>query len=141
MASVDHTEYFDCKVSDFFKVIQDCESYSEFLADVKSCKILEDHGSRKIVEYKISVVKTFTYINEHIEEEPNRLSFRFLEGDLFKTMEGSWDLKEESGKTRADYRISASFGLFIPGAMTKKVIGANLPAMMRAYQQRVSEKL
>lgn len=141
MASVNHSEYFNCSLEQLFQVIQDCESYSEFLSDVKSCRILEDHGHRKIVEYKISVVKTFTYINEHIEEAPHRLSFRFLEGDLFKSMEGSWQLSEESGRTRADYKISAQFGLFVPGGMTKKVIGANLPSMMRSYQKRVAETL
>ena len=139
MAEVRHTEIFDCTPEQFFSVIADCEKYPEFLSDVKSCKIVNDGDGKKEVEYQISVIKTFTYVNEHKEDAPHSLKFRFLNGDLFKMMEGSWTLEAQGGKTKVEYFVKASFGLFVPGAMTKKVIGANLPAMMKAYHRRIQQ--
>ena len=139
MADVRHTEIFDCKPEQFFKLIQDYENYSEFLKDVKSCKVVEDAGERKKVEFNISIVKNFKYTSEHIERFPQEMSWKFLEGDLFKSMSGHWRLQEEGGKTKAEYYVEASFGLLVPKAMIKSVLSANLPAMMKAYHQRVEE--
>ena len=139
MAEVNHTEVFNCTPEQFYSILVDCEKYPDFLSDVHGCKIIKDEGERKEVEYKISVVKTFSYLNEHIEKPPFELEFRFLKGDVFKSMSGHWKLEAEGEKTKAHYRIEASFGMFVPGPMAKKVIGANLPSLMKSYHRRVSE--
>ena len=139
MAEVRHTEIFDCTPEQFFSVVYDCEKYSEFLSEVQSCKILKDDGGSKDVEYKISVIKTFTYINKHTENAPHSLKFHYLSGDLFKSMEGGWDIQPHGEQTKVEYTVRASFGLFVPGGMTKKVIGANLPAMMKSYHKRIQQ--
>ena len=139
MAHVNHTEVFNCKPEQFYSILVDCEKYPDFLTEMESCKIVKAEGDRKEVEYKVSVVKTFTYRNEHIENAPNELKFRFIDGDLFKSMNGSWKLENDGGKTKAHYQVEASFGMFVPGAMAKKMISANLPGMMKAYHKRVSQ--
>lgn len=139
MADVKHIEVFDCTVEQFFDLLVDYESYPEFLDEVQSCKVLSDENGVKTVEYKVSVVKSFRYVNEHREERPNLVSWKFVEGDLFKTMKGHWKLSDENGKTRAEYFVDASFGLFVPKMMTKKVLSVNLPAMMKSYHGRVAK--
>jgi coenzyme Q-binding protein COQ10 len=139
MQEVRHVETFNCSPQEFFNIIKDYEKYPEFLKEVKACKVIEDKGSEKIVEYKISVVKEITYINQQFEKEPQTIHWKFLRGDLFKQMEGGWKLDEENGKTKATYIIRADFALFVPSMFVKTALSANLPAMMKAYHQRVKE--
>ncbi len=139
MAEVRHTEIFNCSPEQFFEILIDYQKYPEFLKEVKEVKVLEDEGDTKKVEFKISVVKTFTYTNEQKEVRPNEVSWRFLNGDLFKKMDGHWKLSDENGKTKAEYFVEGQFGMFVPKTMTKTVISANLPAMMKAYHNRVAE--
>ena len=139
MAEVKHTEIFACTPDQFFDIISEYAKYPEFLSEVKDCKVIEDSGVVKKVEFKISIIKNFRYLNEHREERPKKLSWKFIEGDLFKTMNGYWELSEENGKTKAVYFVEATFGLFVPKKMTEKALSVNLPAMMKAYHGRVRE--
>jgi ribosome-associated toxin RatA of RatAB toxin-antitoxin module len=139
MAEVRHTEVFNCSPEQFFEILIDYKNYPQFLNEVKEVNVLEDQGDTKKVEFKISVIKSLTYVNEQKESRPNEVSWRFLKGDLFKSMNGHWKLSEEEGKTKAEYFVEAQFGMFVPKSMTKTVISANLPAMMKAYHKRVAE--
>lgn len=139
MAEVNHTEVFSCTPEEFFAILQDYEKYPEFLKDVRSCKVLEDKGQEKLVEYKISVVKDIAYVNKQIEKAPTDVKWTFVRGDLFKSMSGSWHLENVGGKTKATYTIAAEFGMFVPGMIIRGVLSANLPAMMQSYHKRVKD--
>jgi len=139
MAEVKHTEIFNCTPEQFFDLLIDYNQYSDFLSDVKSCKVIEEKPESKIVEYQISVIKTFKYYNEHKETRPNEIRWKFIKGDLFKSMSGYWKLSEQNGKTKADYFVEAQFGLFVPSTFTKTALSINLPAMMKSYHQRVKQ--
>jgi len=81
MASAQHEETFNCTVDEFYKIISDYEKYPEFLQEVKHCKVIKTDGSRKLVEFKISVLKTFTYQTESVSRStrsmrPSPFSFR-----------------------------------------------------------------
>ena len=132
-------ETFNCSPQEFFDIIKDYARYPEFLKDVKSCRVIEDKGSEKLVEYKISIVKEITYVNQHFEKEPSTIHWKFVRGDLFKSMEGGWKLDEAGGKTKATYILRGEFSLFVPGMLVKTALAANLPSMMKAYHQRVKE--
>ena len=139
MAEVNHQETFDCTPQQFFDLLKDYESYPKFLNEVTSCRIVEDNGNEKMVEYKVSVVKSITYINKQTETAPNEISWEFVKGDLFKKMKGHWKLEDVGGKTKASYHISAEFGMFVPKMIVKTALSANLPLMMKAHHKRVKE--
>jgi coenzyme Q-binding protein COQ10 len=140
MAAASTTETFPCTPEQFFAIVADYEKYSEFLSEVKSCKIIRTDGRKKLVEFQVSVMKTFTYRLWITEEKPNRLSWTLDSGDLFKTSVGSWELNEVDGKTQAKYAVDATFKIFVPGPIAKALVNVNLPNMMNAYKQRVKLK-
>lgn len=137
MASASATEVFNCSVPEFFKVISDYPSYSQFLSEVKSCTVTKVEGHRKLVEYSVSVIKTFKYSLWMTEAEPNSIVWEFAGGDIFKTMKGSWRLEDQAGKCKATYSVEATFGMFVPGPITKALLDVNLPNMMSAYHKRI----
>lgn len=136
-----HTEVFNCTPPEFYKIVSDYESYPQFLQEVKGCKVLKTEGNKKLVELKVSVVKSFAYQLWMSETEPTSIVWQFASGDIFKTNDGSWKLEEmPGGKTKATYSVDATFGVFVPGMITKALVSVNLPTMMAAYHKRVKEK-
>lgn len=139
MASASTTEVFNCTPEEFFRIVTDYEKYPEFLQEVKGCKILKTEGQRKLVEYSVSVVKSFKYSLWMTEKEPGLVSWEFAGGDIFKTSTGSWKMEEEGGKCRATYSVEATFNLFVPGPIAKALVSVNLPNMMSSYHKRVAQ--
>lgn len=139
MATAETTEVFNCSVEEFYKIITDYPRYSEFLSEVKECKVLKDEGNRKLVEYAISVIKTFTYSLWMTENGENEVKWVLASGNLFKESSGFWRLEDEAGKCRATYHVDAKFNVFVPGPVAKALVNVNLPTMMSSYHKRVNE--
>ncbi|MGE0763326.1 MAG: type II toxin-antitoxin system RatA family toxin [Bdellovibrionales bacterium] len=137
MAGAQATEVFNCTVPEFYQIISDYEKYPEFLAEVKECKIIERRENQKLVEFHVSMIKTFSYRLWMTEKAPESVSWVLDSGDLFKVSSGSWDLKEEAGRTRATYNVDAKFKVFVPGPVAKALVNVNLPNMMSSYHKRV----
>lgn len=140
MAAASTTEIFPCTPDQFFSIVSDYEKYPEFLSEVRECKVIEKKGKSHLVEFKVNVIKNFTYRMWITEEKPKRLSWKLDSGDLFKTSEGSWELKDVDGKTEAKYSVEATFKVFVPGPVAKALVNVNLPNMMKAYHQVVKKK-
>lgn len=139
MAAANATEVFNCSVEEFYKIVTDYENYPKFLDEVKACRVIERKDNKVLVEYTINVIKNFSYSLWMDHSKPNEVHWTLGKGDLFKESKGHWILKDEAGKTRADYAIEAKFSLFVPGPITKALISVNLPNMMSAFKKRVTE--
>jgi coenzyme Q-binding protein COQ10 len=140
LASAETTAVFDCTPDQFFRIISDYAQYPTFLNEVKDCQVLKTEGQRKLVEYKVSVIKTFAYRLWMVEEAGRKITWSLDSGDIFKTSNGLWELSEAPGhKTTARYWVEATFSLFVPGPITKALVNANLPGMVAAYKKRVKE--
>lgn len=140
MAAAETTESFPCTVEQFYSIISDYEKYPEFLSEVKSCRVIESKGDKKLVEFQVSVIKTFTYRLWMTEQPGKGISWVLDSGDVFKTSIGSWNLQNISGKTQAKYKVDATFKIFVPGPVAKALVNVNLPNMMKAYHSRVKAK-
>lgn len=139
MAKASTTEIFKCTPEQFFKIIADYEKYHEFLSEIKSCKIIKTEGNRKLVEYSVSLVKTFKYQLWMTESPPDSITWEFASGDIFKTSSGAWKLEDQAGKCRASYAVNATFSLFVPSMIANGLVSVNLPNMISSYHKRVSE--
>ncbi len=137
MAAATTTEIFSCTPDQFYKIVSDYEKYSEFLPEVKQCRVLETKGSKKLVEYQVSMIKTFTYRLWITECAPFKVEWTYESGDIFKTLKGSWEIQDLNGKSQVKYSVDATFKIFVPGPVAKALVNTNLPNMMKAYQQRV----
>lgn len=133
------TEVFNCSPTEFFAIISDYEKYPEFLAEVKEMKVLKAEGAKKLVEYKVMVLKTFVYRLWMTELAPQRIDWELDGGDLFKSTRGSWVLEESQGKTKATYSVEGEFKIFVPGPVAKGLLQGSLPNMMKSYRERVKK--
>lgn len=139
MAAAQTTDLFQCTPTQFYAIISDYEKYPQFLSEVKNCRLVSEQSNKKLVEFEISIIKTFRYSLWMTETAPHNIHWEFASGDLFKKSTGSWVLSDEAGMTRAEYAIDAQFNLFVPGPIAKALVSVNLPNMMSAYHKRVRE--
>lgn len=139
MAKVSQTEVFNCSVEDFYKIIVDYEKYPDFMDEVQSVKILSGEGDTQHIEYKISVIKTISYVLEITHKAPVETSWKLVKGDLFKKLNGSWKLEDSGGRCKAEYSVDIQFGIFVPGPIVKTLQTVNLRSMMSAFHKRVEE--
>jgi len=139
MASANTKELFNCTPEEFFKLVSDYEKYPEFLPEVKSVKIYKNSGGVKEMEYHVSLIKTFKYKLKAKEVPNESVSFEFIGGDVFKTMKGTWTIKDQGGKSAVDYNVEATFGMLVPESMAKPLVSANLPMMMSNFKKRIKE--
>lgn len=139
MASAETTELFNCTCEEFFKIISDYNSYSEFLNEVQDCRVIDEKDGKKLVEYSVSLVKNFKYRLWMTEEPSLKITWTLEGGDIFKESNGSWNLEDENGKCKATYFVEAKFKGFVPGPIAKGLVNVNLPNMMNSYHKRVKQ--
>lgn len=140
MASAETTEIFNCTPKEFYDIVVDFEKYPEYLNEVKKVKIVKKSTNAVDMEYTVSVIKTFSYKIKAELKEPHSVKFHYTEGDVFKSMNGSWDIQPEGkNQCKVTYKVEANFGLLVPGAIAKTLVSVNLPMMMTSLKARVKK--
>jgi len=139
MTAVSRTETFKIDPNKLFDVIVDYDSYPEFVDGCDEIEVLERTDTGAKVRYHINLIKEFTYTLKMTHEKPNKVTWEFLEGDLFKENRGGWELKDlGNGETEVTYAMDVKLKLMAPKMMLNKLVAHNLPAMMKAYRDRAN---
>jgi len=119
-----------------YEVVTDFESYPEFLPDVKKTAVTKK-GKGVQADFEISVIKTVRYTLDFSMTPNKKVTWTFVKGDLFKDNTGEWTFEEvKKGQTKVTYSVDVDFGLFVPSMITKKLVGSNLPTMMKHFKER-----
>ena len=119
-----------------YDVVLDFENYSKFLPDVKKA-VVEKKGKQILADFEISVIKKIHYTLAFTTSPNKKIAWSFVKGDLFKDNHGHWAFEEiKKGQTQVTYDIEVDFGLFVPSMITNKLVGHNLPAMMKRFKDR-----
>lgn len=140
MAHAQRTEVFDVEIEKVFKVLTDFESYPSFMDGVSKVEVTKRNGNNVEAQYSLNIIKKFSYTMNHVVEEPNKISWSFISGDLFKKSDGSWTLKDlGNGQTEVTYEVDIDFKVMVPGMVSKKLVSSNLPSMLKAVQKKAQE--
>ena len=130
----------DHPVKAVWDVIEDKESASEYIKDLKSATIIEDQGDYQLVEQKLKIgpLPTFTYVIKHEATPPHRVDFNRVSGDL-KNVEGYWEFHplDRGTKTLLIYSLEIAPGIPVPPFIIKNSMKKSLPEALRAVKARV----
>lgn len=130
-------------------VAQDNEKFPEFMADLKSLKVLEksDDGKRVVSDW-VGVVPKFGTTIHWVEEDvwdgaAGTCTFRQLSGD-YKQWEGVWTFTPEGGDaTRftsvVEYEIEIPLVGPLIKSMIRKAVQDNSDATLRAIKERCEQ--
>jgi ribosome-associated toxin RatA of RatAB toxin-antitoxin module len=84
--------------------------------------------------------KKVRYTLRHVESPKKGLKWEMVEGEFFKFNNGAWDLKAKGeNQVEATYTVDVGFPLLVPKAIVNSLTGSQLPAMMRAFEDRAKE--
>ncbi len=120
-----------------FAVIADYERYPQFLPEVKAVRLSDRRGGEVNVHYRVQLIRSVRYTVRMVEEQPSRISWTFVEGEVMKDNKGEWRLEPDgAGGTRITYTVEARFGALVPRAITDKLIETSLPSMLEAFRRR-----
>lgn len=122
-----------------YQVIFDFESYPDYLKESKEVTVEKKSAHTVDVTFGVEIIKKITYTLKMVGKPPKKINWNLVRGDLMKKNSGSWtfeSMKRKSG-TKATYDLDVEFGLFVPGAIAKMLIGSNLPDMLKAVKQRI----
>ena len=140
MAGAERTETFEVEAQKIFKVLTDYENYPKFMDGVSSVEVVSRSGNTAVVKYNINIIKKFTYTINIKEVENQSVSWTFKEGDLFKSNNGSWIIKDNNnGTCDVTYKLDVDFKVMVPGMISKQLVSSNLPSMMKAVGKRARE--
>jgi ribosome-associated toxin RatA of RatAB toxin-antitoxin module len=97
----------EAPVERLFALVMDFERYPEFVPGVKACRPKAPAPDGSIdAEYEVDVgVKTIRYVLRHIPSPPTALTWSLVSGDWMRVLNGSWELADAGGRTRARYAI------------------------------------
>ncbi len=140
MPAVERTETFNASIEQVFEAISDFESYPEFVDGVEEVKILKKTKKKMKVKYKVNMIKETEYTVEVKLDEPNSISWKLVEGKLFKKNSGYWEFEEISAKkTEVTYGLDIEFNIFAPKMVVNKLIKTSLPLMMKSFHKHAKK--
>jgi len=141
MAMVSKDVLVAVPVERFMEVVRDYDRYAEFVPTVKKCRARRSSGAVE-VDYELDLgIKTIAYTLKLVEE-PRRVSWTLVKGDWMKVSNGSWDLHDAGGQTRAVYSVDIQIQKppLIPQSLVDRVSDeltkVQLPRMLEAFKRR-----
>ena len=121
-----------------FRAITEFENYPKFLPEVVDVKRLSPaKGAKQKVQFELEVVKRFQYVLEFKIEGKEKVEWKLIESNFFKTNEGQWNLKAKGKKeTEVHYELEVGFGFLVPGFISKKLTEVSLPKMLESFESQ-----
>ena len=146
MASVSSEVLVGVPVERFYDLVRDYDRYPEFVPTVKACRVRRGAGGTE-VDYELDLgIKTIAYTLRLEEEPPRRVRWSLVKSDWMKVSNGSWELSDEGGKTRAVYSVDIQIRKppLVPQSLVDRVTDeltrVQLPRMLEAFRKRAERQ-
>ena len=143
MAGAKHETVMDVSLDALWEVITDYESYPEFVEGLESLTITKKEGKSTWAEYVLNMFgKKVKYTLKHTENPKKGLKWTMVEGEFFKSNDGSWEIEAEGkDQVHAIYTVDAGFPLLVPKSIVNTLTGTQLPKMMKAFEDQAKAKM
>ena len=106
------------------EVACDFTAYPQWAKDVKQATVVtrDAHGRALTVEYRASALGRSTHFTLHYDysQLPTRLSWHMVDGDIMRSIVGSYTFIAEGGATRVDYALEIELVLPLPGFVKRR---------------------
>ena len=125
---------------EFYSVVADFESYPQFCNDVDAIEVLSRQGDTARVLFTIKVVKSIQYTLNLVGKPHTELKWSLHSSKWFKHNNGGWDIKDlGDGRIEATYGVDVGLGVFVPRAITKRIVELTFPAMLNQFKKRAEQ--
>jgi ribosome-associated toxin RatA of RatAB toxin-antitoxin module len=142
MAEINQSIEIEASPKACYEVITDFESYPDFLSETQEVEILSQKKEVWEIRFTVKIIKKLSYVLKLTGKPFARVAWQLVEpSGLIKNNVGHWDLKEiKKNRTLATYTIDIEIAGPIPASVSKSLIGSSLPAMMKAFKDRIESQ-
>jgi ribosome-associated toxin RatA of RatAB toxin-antitoxin module len=135
--------FIDSPAQQIWNIMVDCDRAPEFVPGLRGCKVLEQNEDSDIIEHRVKFswfLPTVTYIFRAHYRDFSRIDFTRVGGDL-RELEGNWILEQpDDGQgTIVVYSVYVDAGFLVPQWLIRRILRGNLPDLLLALRNRVSE--
>ena len=114
--------------------MRDFSRYDEWSSNVESVREL---GGDRVEFYVDAKVRKVRYVLRYFFDEPGRVWWEYVEGDI-KSVEGEYRFDEvEPGLTRMSYRLTMDPGAFLPGPIKKVLVNVVMKGSVEDLKRHV----
>jgi hypothetical protein len=124
-----------------FEVATDFERYPQWARDVKHIEVLDrdDQGRGKTVEFRVAGLgRSIHYVLEYdYTEAESAFSWRLLEGDVLRRLDGRYGFEPEDAGTRVTYDLAVEISIPMPGIIKRRAAGMIMGTALRELKKEV----
>ena len=128
-------------VQQVFDTLIDFESYPEWAGDLKAAHVVErdDEGRGLEVEYRAAALgKSIRYVLEYdYTEAPTAFSWKFVEGDMVRRLDGTYRFEPEGEGTRVHYELAVDLAIPLPGLVKRRAAGLIMGSALKELKKQV----
>ncbi len=110
-----------------WEVATDFERYPSWAKDVKHVAILDrdEEGRGARVEYRVAGLgRSIHYVLEYdYTEAPSAFSWKLIEGDVLRRLDGRYGFEAEGEGTRVTYDLAVDISIPLPGLLKRRAAG------------------
>ena len=126
-----------------FELATDYEDYPSWAKDVKSASVLErdDQDRGKKVEYRAAALgRSVRYILEYdYSEAPAAFSWKFVEGDMLRRLDGRYGFEADADGTRVSYDLVVDVSIPMPGLIKRRAAGLIMGTALKELKKAVEK--
>lgn len=120
-------------------VAVDFERYPTWAKDVKHAAVLErdDEGRGSRVEYRVAGLgRSIHYVLGYdYSEAPSAFSWKLIEGDLLRRLDGRYGFEAENDGTRVTYDLTIDLAMPLPGLIKRRAAGMIMGTALRELKK------
>jgi ribosome-associated toxin RatA of RatAB toxin-antitoxin module len=124
-----------------FEVAIDYERYPQWAKDVKNIDVLDrdDLGRGQRVEFRVAGLgRSIRYVLEYdYAEAPGAFSWKLVEGDVLRRLDGRYGFEEEGTSTRVTYDLVVDVSIPMPGLIKRRAAGMIMGTALRELKKEV----
>lgn len=124
-------------VETFFRVVEDVETYPEFITSIRAVDLLRQNPREIWAGIDAHLIMDWHYLQVLRPEFPHRIAWEMIEGP-FREAGGEWIVAEvRPDRLETVYIARIEFGRFIPRRLLEMAMHAALPELLRQYASRI----
>jgi ribosome-associated toxin RatA of RatAB toxin-antitoxin module len=130
--------FIKAKPEAVWQILTNYEHAPRFFSMLLKCKVLEEKGNIKVVDYTVrpsGPVGSYQYVLELKEQPMQQVTWHRVSGS-FKEIDGFWKLESvDNGKaTLVTYGSAINGGFFFPQPLIKRQIRIDIPTVMASLK-------
>lgn len=125
-------------------VIEDFEAYPEWASQIKTVDIRERDGENRGSKVYYAVangpMKADYTLQYTYKPDDAGVSWKFLEGNGLRDLEGDYTLEPSGEKTKVTYKAKVDITIPMPGFIKRKMEGVVIDTALKGLKKRVESR-